>query len=185
MPPDRPGVPNCLTMGTLDDQAARVDAAAREILDLQPRVEAGAPWPLAEVYGTEVEASWGPPELLAHLEEMLPFWLGETERILDGAPDGPPDAAVPFGRVASDPVRIGVIGRDRTVPLRELFTRLEADAARVARRMRALSDAETARVGRHPTQGELTVGQLFERFVTSHLEGHLDQFREILAARGA
>jgi hypothetical protein len=168
-------------MGPLNEQAARLEAAAGAILDFQARVQARAPWPPAELYGTEAEASWGPPELLAHVEEMLPFWLGEAERILDG----PAGAPVPFGRVASDAVRIGVIGRDRTIPVRELFDRLEADAARVARRMRALSDADAAKVGLHPTQSEITVSQLFERFVTSHLEGHVDQLREILESQGA
>jgi hypothetical protein len=178
---DRPGVPNCTAMGPLDEQAARLEAAAGAILDFQSRVEARAPWPMAELYGTEAEASWGPPELLAHVEEMLPFWLGEAERILDG----PAGAPVPFGRVASDAVRIGVIGRDRTVPVRELFARVAADAARAARGLRELTDDESARVGVHPRLGEVSVAGLFERFVTSHLEGHVDQLREILESQGA
>ena len=56
---------------------------------------------------------------------MLPYWLGEVERILAGWP-----RPVPFGRVATDEVRIAIIGRDRTVPLRELFDRVEADVSR-------------------------------------------------------
>jgi len=168
-------------MGPLDEQAARLEAAAGAILDFQSRVEARAPWPMAELYGTEAEASWGPPELLAHLEEMLPFWLGEGERILDG----PPDAPVPFGRTADDPIRIGVIGRDRGIPVRELFARIAVDSARTARRMREMTDAESARAGVHPTRGELTVAALFERFVTGHIEGHVDQLREILESQGA
>jgi len=33
--------------------------------------------------------------------------------------------------------------------------------------------------------GEVSVAGLFERFVTSHLEGHVDQLREILESQGA
>jgi len=168
-------------MGTLDAQAARLEAAVAAILALRERVERTAPWPLSELYGTEVEASWGAPELLAHVEEMLPYWLGEVERILDG----PAGAPLPFGRLATDTIRIGVIGRDRTVPLRELFARLEADGARVARRMRELADGEVARIAVHPTRGELTIEDLLERFVTGHLEDHVAQLREILDTRGA
>ncbi|HSO28754.1 MAG TPA: DinB family protein [Candidatus Sulfomarinibacteraceae bacterium] len=167
-------------MRALDAQAARLEAAVAAILALRARVEAAAPWPLAGLYGTEAEASWGPPELLAHLDEMLPFWLGEAERIIDG-PAGDP---VPFGRVPGDTIRIGVIGRDRTVPLRELFARLEADGARVARRMRELTDEEAARVGTNPARGEFTVAGLFERLVTGHLEDHVAQLQGILADRG-
>jgi hypothetical protein len=76
-------------------------------------VAAGEPWPLADRFGAEPEAAWGPPEVLAHVDEMLPFWLGEMERIVAGAPE-----PVPFGRVATDPVRSAVIGRDRTLPSR-------------------------------------------------------------------
>jgi len=172
-------MPHCTAMNALDAQASRLEAAAAAILALRDRVERAGPWPLAELYGTESEASWGPPELLAHADEMLPFWLGEVERILDG-PAGVP---VPFGRLASDPIRIGVIGRDRNVPLRELFARLEADAARVARRMRELAAHEAGRIGVHPVRGELTVEDLFERFVTGHLEEHVVQLREILDNR--
>lgn len=170
-------------MGSLDAGAARLEAAVAAVLALRPRVEDAGPWPLAELYGTEAEASWGPPELLAHLDEMLPFWLGEAERILDG----PADAGEPvlFGRFPDDTIRIGAIGRDRTVPLRELFARLEADGARVARRMRELTDEEAARVGANPARGEFTVAGLFERFVIAHIEDHVAQLDAILAARGA
>src|SRR5262245_47901674 len=167
-------------MTALDDQARRLEAAVGAIVALRGRLEAGSPWPLAELYGTEAEAHWGPPELLAHLDEMLPFWLGEVEKIIDGG-----GAEVPFGRIADDTIRIGVIGRDRSVPLRELFARLQADGARVGRRMRVLSDAEAARPGAHPTRGTFSVAELFERFVTSHMEDHVNQLRDILAERGA
>ena len=168
-------------MGTLDAQAARLDAVVASILALRERVERAGPWPLAELYCAEAEARWGPPELLAHVDEMFPFWLGEVARVIEGSPDGP----VPFGRIATDPIRIGLIGRDRTVPLSELFARLATDGARAAARMRSITPAEAARVGLHPARGELTVEDMFERFVTDHLEGHVTQLGEILAARGA
>jgi hypothetical protein len=163
-------------MELLDSQATRLEAATNAILALRPAVEARTPWPLAELYGTEAEARWGPPEVLAHLEEMLPFWLGEMERILDG----PPGAPVPFGRVAADAVRIGIIGRDRTLPVRELFARVEHDAARLAARMRQLGAADVEREGLHPRLGVMTVGALLERFTVSHLEEHVEQLRESL-----
>ena len=167
-------------MNDLASQADRLEAGVAAIIALEPRLAAGSPWPPAELYGTEAEASWGPHELLAHLEEMLPDWLGEVERIVD-APAG---EAVHFGRTAEDDVRIGVIGRDRALPLRELLERVEAYAARVARRMRSLTDAEAERLGTHPTRGDFAVAALLERFVTAHVEDHLTQLREILDARG-
>jgi hypothetical protein len=166
-------------VGALDSQIDRLKSAAAGIVAMRPAVEAGAPWPLADVYGVEPEASWGPPELLAHVEEYLRYWMGEIERVVGS--DG--SAPVPFGRVASDSVRLGVIGRDRSLPLRELFARIEADAARVADRLGELGEAEASRVGVHPARGEMTVRDMLEPFLAGHSEGHLAQLREILAAR--
>ena len=167
-------------MGTLSAEADRLEAAAQAIVALAPRVQGGGDWPLADFYGTEPEASWGPREVLAHVEEYLPYWLGEIERGLAGDAGAP----VPFGRIAEDPVRIGVIGRDRTIPFRELFARVESDAPRVAARLRELSDADVARVGLHPRRGEMTVRDMLEPFLVGHTEGHVTQLREILEAAG-
>ncbi|HEY8239764.1 MAG TPA: DinB family protein [Candidatus Limnocylindrales bacterium] len=164
-------------MGALESQAARLEAAAAAIVAMRPNVEAGAPWPLAEVFGPEPEASWGPPELLAHVEEYLRYWMGEIERVLAADPGTP----APFGRVATDTIRLGVIGRDRTLPFRELFGRIEADAARVAKRLRELSDDDASRRGVHPARGEMAVRELLEPFLVEHSEGHVKQLREILA----
>jgi hypothetical protein len=170
-------------MAPLDDQAARLEAGAAAILALRDRLEAGAPWPLAELFGTEAEASWGPPELLAHLDEMLPFWLGEVERIIDADPaDGP----FPFGRVGGpdDVLRIGIIGRDRRLPLHELLARLGTDSRRVAARMRQLTEAESERLGKRESGESISTAEIFERFVVGHIEGHVDQLNAILAAAG-
>jgi hypothetical protein len=167
-------------VGFLDGEADRLEAAAGAIVALRARVDSGAAWPLAAFYGTEPEASWGPREVLAHVEEYLPFWLAEIERVLEGDASAP----VPFGRLADDPVRIGIIGRDRTVPFRELFARIESDAPRVAARLRELSQADGERVGLHPRRGEMTVRDMLEPFLVGHTEGHVSQLREFLEAAG-
>ena len=140
-------------------------------------MEAGAPWPLSERFGTEPEASWGPPEALAHIAEMLPFWQGEIERILAG-----PVEPVPFGRVATDELRIGVIERDRSLPPRELFGRVAAGTERLAQRLAELSPAEASRRGLHPRLGEMSLADVAGRFVAGHLEEHAEQLAEILAS---
>src|SRR3990172_5079491 len=117
------------------DPSFRLAAARAAFAALPPRVTAGEPWALATAFGTEPEASWGPREVLAHTAEMLPFWLGEFERIVEagrGAGDG-----LPFGRGAGDALRIGILARDRTLPPRELFHRIDAGIARWERRLAA------------------------------------------------
>lgn len=158
-----------------DDQLERLHAARHAFGATRPAVEAGAPWPLATTFDHSDEAHWGPPEVLAHVAEMLPYWLGEVERILAGPP-----APVPFGRVGTDPVRIAIIGRDRSVPVGELYARIESDLARWDNRLRALNPDELEKVGLHPRLGEVTVAAVVERQIIGHTAEHAVQLEELL-----
>jgi DinB superfamily len=161
----------------MDELIDRVAAGAAGMEALRPAVVAGEPWPLSDDYGAEPESSWGPKEVLAHVAEMLPFWLGQVEAIVASPPG---DGAPPVGRVATDPQRIGRIGEDRSLPAAELFDRIAAGARDVGARMATLSPAEQARSGVHVRLGELTVPAIFERFAVSHLEEHVTQLRELV-----
>ncbi len=157
------------------DQLGRLAGARKAFDALRSAVGDGEPWPLAERFGTEPEARWGPPEVLAHVAEMLTFWQGEAERILAS-----PVEPAPFGRVTTDALRIGMIERDRTLPSRELFDRIDSAIDRLERRLSTLSSAEAGRVGIHATRGEITLAEAIERFVVGHLEEHAAQLRDAL-----
>ena len=162
------------------DDVERIAAARRAYAELAPRVMAGEPWALAEDYGTGPEASWGPREVLAHVEEMLPFWLGEMERVIDGDGSRP----VPFGRTADDTVRLAIIDRDRSLPLRVLFRRVDDGLRAWEERIPTLTDTERDRIGVHPRLGEMPAPALLDRFITGHAEDHIAQLNDILAAPG-
>jgi hypothetical protein len=151
----------------------RMAAAGNRLAGLIPALEAGGPWPLAARFDHSPEASWGPREILAHVAEMLSFWLGETERILDAGGGG-----ASFGRTASDGVRLGIIERDRRLPSRELCARVQAGIERWRRRWVELDDGARQRPGSHVTLGTFTVADIADRFVVGHLEDHLDQLAE-------
>jgi hypothetical protein len=153
----------------------RLQTARTALTVLEPRILAGEPWPLAEAFGTEPEASWGPREVLAHLAEMLPFWLGELERVVDGGAE-----PVPFGRIADDRNRVALIERDRTLPLRVLFARVDRGLHDWAERLPTLSAEERARLGRHPRLGEMETGGILEQFVIGHAEDHVAQIEALL-----
>jgi hypothetical protein len=163
------------------DAQARLTAARAAYAALRPRVEAGGPWPLAEHFGKEPESSWGPREVLAHLGEMLTYWLGEYERIVEGG-RGPGDG-VPFGRTTADAMRVGILERDRTVPLRELFGRIDAGIARWEARLAEAAPEEGSAVGLHPRLGEMTAGAVVGRMILAHLDEHRDQLEGILGGR--
>ena len=176
---------SCQTPGMTDqplpmtDPSSRLAASRAAFAALHPRVAAGGPWPLAAQFGTEPEASWGPREVLAHTAEMLPYWLGEFERLVE-AGHGPGDG-VPFGRTADDPLRLGVLERDRTLPFRELFDRIDAGIGRWESRQPSLTAAEGSACGLHVRDGEVPATWIRDRFVIRHLEEHAVQLEEILA----
>jgi hypothetical protein len=157
----------------------RLEAASDRLRGLATRLESGGPWPLAERFDHAPEAAWGPRETLAHLEEMLSFWLGEAERVIDMS-DGP----APFGRVATDGLRLAVIERDRTLPIRELVARVQNGITRWRTRWAELDDTDRGRTGVHATLGGLQVAEIGTRFVAHHLEEHLDQLEAAVASHG-
>lgn len=158
-----------------DDLDRRLAAAGARLDRLRPAVEAGAPWPLASQFDHAPEASWGPNELLAHVAEMLPYWLGEVERILE-EPEGP----VPFGRIGTDPVRVAIIGRDRTLPIGELYTRIDDGLARWSGRLKTFTPVQLGKIGLHPTLGEMTVEAIVGRQLLRHIDDHVVQLQGIL-----
>lgn len=166
------------TLPLLDALARLADSRAG-FADLRPRVEAREPWPLAEKFGAEPEASWGPREVLAHLCEMLQFWLGEHGRIVEAA--RATGNGLPFGRTSSDTLRTAIIERDRTFPVADLFERIDAGIARWERRVAETTEEEGASVGLHPRLGELTADALRDRMIVLHLEEHVAQLEGILA----
>lgn len=163
-----------------DELDRRLASASARLANLGSALQDGGPWALAARFDHAPEAAWGPREILAHLEEMLPYWLGEAERVLD-----PGVASAAFGRVATDDVRLAIIERDRTLPLRELVARVQVGIDRWRRRWAELDPASRVRAGSHVTLGRLTVTDIATRFAVGHLEDHLDQLAAVLGGEPA
>ncbi len=118
----------------------------------------------------DVGAPWDPGRILAHLSEMVPYWLGQMERILARGDD-----PIPVGRTAADPIRVLSVERDRTLPVAELLDRTDVDVRRVTARLRGLDDATLTRCGVHPVRGEMTLAQVVNSGLAKHLEDHAVQ----------
>lgn len=164
-----------------DDVSVHLTAAQARLAALRAGVERGSPWPLAEVYDHTPEAAWGPPEVLAHLAEMVGYWDSELTRV---ATSGLPEP-VAFGRIATDADRLETIRRERSRPPGELFHAIAAAVTAFAARWSAWTPAERARIGVHPSRGEITVEAGAERFIAGHLDEHAAQLEALLAATQA
>jgi hypothetical protein len=163
-------------MATLYAQVERMRTARDNLVRMRSRVELSAPPPDQLPRRRE----WVGQEILAHVDEMLPYWLGEIERVMVGRVE-----PVPFGREPTDLVRMLTVDRDRTLPVSELYGRLDNSLERVLRRLLELDDRQVARRGLHKTRGEMTVRQIVDTMLAGHIEEHCSQMAAALDAEGA
>jgi hypothetical protein len=82
---------------------------------------------------------------------------------------------IPFGRVKTDAGRLEAIERDRHADPAALLARVRDSLAEVADAIRAWDRDTWRRCGMHPVRGEMTVEQIVEEFLVTHLEEHADQ----------
>ena len=161
-------------MATLYAQVERLRTARDNLVRMRNRVERSGPPP----DDLPRHRDWVDREVLAHIDEMLPYWLGEIERVLVG-----PVEPVPFGREPTDLVRILTVDRDRTLPVSELYARLDNSLERVLRRLLELDERQAARRGLDKRRGEMTVKQIVDTMLAGHLEEHCAQMAAALDAQ--
>ena len=160
-------------MATLHAQVERMRTARDNLVRMRNRIDMSAPPP----DDLPRRRDWVAREALAHIVEMLPYWLGEIERVIAG-----PIEPVPFGRSSADLVRMLTVDRDRTLPMFELYARLDNSLERVLRRLLELDERQAARRGLHKVRGEMTVRQIVDVMLADHIEEHCRQLAAALDA---
>ena len=163
-PVDRPGPGAASAGGPSPDRVERLLAAAGRI-----RASAVAlPDDVLTDPDPDSGERWDRGQVLAHAAEMLPYWAQQAELVAAGRQDE-------FGRVRSDPGRVEAIERDRREDPARLLARVDEGVAVVLALLERLDDRDLAAVGHHQTLGDMTVGQMIDRFLVAHLEEHADQ----------
>jgi threonine dehydratase len=117
---------------------------------------------------------WEAGQVWAHLAEFPGYWLDQIRRILVDRAAG---AAGPisFGRMKTDPGRIGPIERERRTAPADLLRRVNSEIAELSSTLSALPDDAWSAIGLHQSLGEMGLPAIVERFVVAHLEEHADQ----------
>lgn len=121
------------------------------------------------------DKEWSVTQVLGHMVEMIPYWLGHC-RVLIAAAGEPPV----FGRGPDAPERLAGIERGSNGDPKEMLGLLNDEVKAAARAIREMSAAERSRKGIHVKLGELTVADSVERFIVAHAEDHLEQIRAAL-----
>jgi DinB superfamily len=111
---------------------------------------------------------WDRGQVLAHVAEMLPYWVEQAQLVAAGD-------QTPFGRARTDPGRVGAIERDRHEDPARLLDRVDEGVGEVLALLDQLDQDALSRTGRHQVLGALTVAAIIDRFLVDHLEEHADQ----------
>jgi DinB family protein len=119
---------------------------------------------------------WG--QVWAHVAEFTAYWTNQIRRALDS----PGDEPAPFGRVKTDPVRLGAIERDRATPVGELWERTIAHLQDTRRLLADMTAQDWQRRGAHSTLGIMSMSRIVDGFIVSHLEEHAEQLEELVRA---
>jgi hypothetical protein len=117
---------------------------------------------------------WG--QAWAHIVEFVPYWIRQVRRVLAEPSSEPP----PFGRVSTDPDRVGAIERDRHEPTETMFAHLSGPFEDLRALIREMTPEDWAREVRHSTLGLMGMPKVFEVFLVGHLESHVDQLDGLL-----
>ena len=160
---------------------AAVDALLARLTDVERRLAEHADTPLPSGL-TEPdpggEERWEAGQVWAHLAEFPAYWLAQAQRVISL----PTNEPVPFGRVKTDAGRLEAIERDRHTDPPALLERVRSALADVTDTARTLPPEAWTRRGMHPARGEMSVQQIFEKFIASHLEEHADQLDSLRGA---
>lgn len=118
---------------------------------------------------------WEAAQVWGHLAEFIQFWIEQAGDVIDQYTGDP----VPYGRLKTDPTRLAAVEQGRHTPLDLLWEEVRSDLADLREFLQALPEDWSKAVGLHPKHGELTVEQIIDDHIVSHLEEHADQLEEL------
>ncbi len=158
----------------MDDQLPSGSAFDGRLYEIEARLATRTAEPLPSGL-TEPDADsderWEAAQVWGHMAEFVGYWQAQMESVIADYVGEP----VPFGRTKVDIDRIAAVERGRHEPVHEMVGRTAASLAGLRRSIAALGPAEWQAVGLHPTRGPMTIEQMVDHFVVSHLDEHLDQ----------
>lgn len=112
--------------------------------------------------------AWTAAEVCGHVAELISYWA-EQARALAAQPGRT------FGRPLDDPERTGAVSAGASLSRHDAVERLRAASATAAREIQQIPLTALTTEGVSASRGAMTVEQMLERFIASHLEEHIAQ----------
>jgi uncharacterized damage-inducible protein DinB len=115
---------------------------------------------------------WSVMDILCHIREFVPYWTGQTQRMI-GSP------ADPWGRDHTDTARLAAVTNTAANRLDDVLEDIGREVRQSASTLAALSDADLAveATSRNPRWGVKPASFVVDHLLLQHVEKHLGQIR--------
>ena len=157
---------------TAEQRVEQLEQSVERLIEEIERLPADA------LYRAPMEGEWPVMSLLAHVAEILPYWAHQAENIVRAPGE-------PFGRMLDDPDRVGAVAQHGHDAVSTIVPRIRSGLADCVRTLRALPADGWQQAGLHPMRGMMTVEQVVDTFLVSHVEDHAAQTATTLKTLGA
>ncbi|MDM5357625.1 DinB family protein [Peribacillus sp. ACCC06369] len=120
---------------------------------------------------------WSIMQILSHLAEAIPYWLGEVETVI-----AKPGAK--WGRGLQDPARLAAVTHTDKLAVDDVLKQLEELKYKVESRLGNLDEETLSRESPHRNFakfGNKPVSYIVEHFIDEHISGHYDQIKRNLS----
>ncbi len=123
------------------------------------------------------EEEWSIVQILSHVNEATPYWLGEIERVIE-------KPGSEWGRGLQDPARLAAVSNPDSLSVKELLAGLKAQRENVANTLGRLSEEQLAIESPHRNFakfGNKPVSFIISHFLDEHIAGHVEQIKRNLS----
>jgi hypothetical protein len=154
-----------------DDRVSRIETAVQQLVDTAESL------PAQVLYAEPEPNEWPVMSILAHVVELMPYWAKQALEVSRRPAD-----SQPFGRTHDDPDRIGAVQQHGRDSLDSMLPRVRVACAEAVDLLRQIPSDRWSRTARHANRGDMTVEQIVDQFLVSHVEEHLSQARAAISA---
>lgn len=134
--------------------------------------------PADVLYREPGPGEWPVMSTLAHVAELLPFWAHQAEGIAR-------EPGSSFGRSHDDPRRVGPIEQHGHDALDAIVPSIRLGLDQCLATLRSIPAEAWSKTGQHATRGEMSVADIVDRFLVSHVEEHQAQIASTLSTVSA
>jgi uncharacterized damage-inducible protein DinB len=163
-------------MTSISDDSGETQARRLESVAEQLTAALGKPEVARRLRVAPSENEWSAMQILAHMVEMIPYWLHHCEALI--AASAPPT----FGRSLDALERLAGVARAATGNAEELLRQLNDEVKTAAEVIRKMSPDDRRKAGNHVRLGTITVADAIEQFIVGHAEEHCSQIQAALSA---